>query len=668
MKNALRNSVAIPFILMLTAPSAAFSQDTTVECDPATDPLCVAAEIGAEPEAQASEEPAPEAEAEPEAETESVEEAAPEMEAPESTAETEPAAEPEAQPVEEAPTEEAATEAAPDEPAEAAATTETPADATPEADSAATEAPAEEPAAETENAVSETPVEQPAEATATDDAVTEAPAEATSEPQSEPETAEATADATEQETAETEAQIEGTTESAATVETLEIDEPETVLSEDTGLTEEAAAAEATAAEELNDTTSAAAAVEEGTAPEGAEPEVEVTTVTEEAARTSEQEFATVATDKKGDKGLSTLEKLLILGVGAAVVGELLDDNQVVQNTGDRVILQRSDGSLQVLRDDDILLRRPGYEVETRTYNDGSTVSEITKLDGSIVRTVKDSRGRVLRRTRILPSGREVVLFDDTADFEPVDIDSLPLQRSSSLDYLSDNGSLDEALSANLMADVGRTFSLSQIRNIRAVRELVPVIDLEAITFDTNSAAIRASEARKLDRLAIAMKSVIDDRPWEVFLIEGHTDAVGSSVSNLTLSDRRAESLALALTEYYDIPSENLVVQGYGERYLKVPVVTDERRNRRVTVRRITPLLGMDVASAQPAVGSSTDVTDFEGARAGQAEGGLQALGYEPVRTEGLTTFWYNYDTGACARIRTSNGRYSDVTMLPAGDC
>jgi hypothetical protein len=74
------------------------------------------------------------------------------------------------------------------------------------------------------------------------------------------------------------------------------------------------------------------------------------------------------------------------------------------------------------------------------------------------------------------------------------------------------------------------------------------------------------------------------------------------------------------------------------------------------------------APGTPSVGSATDLSDFEGARAGQAEPGLQALGFEPIRSEGLVTFWFNRDTGTCARITTSNGRYSDVTMLPAEDC
>ncbi len=70
----------------------------------------------------------------------------------------------------------------------------------------------------------------------------------------------------------------------------------------------------------------------------------------------------------------------------------------------------------------------------------------------------------------------------------------------------------------------------------------------------------------------------------------------------------------------------------------------------------------------PAVGSSSDLSSFEGARAGQAEMGIRNLGYEPVRTQGLTTWWFNRSTGACAEVVTSNGRYSSVTMLPSEDC
>ena len=44
---------------------------------------------------------------------------------------------------------------------------------------------------------------------------------------------------------------------------------------------------------------------------------------------------------------------------------------------------------------------------------------------------------------------------------------------------------------------------------------------------------------------------------------GYTDAVGDESYNLLLSDRRAETVALALSEYFGVRPENMVVQGYG---------------------------------------------------------------------------------------------------------
>ena len=41
---------------------------------------------------------------------------------------------------------------------------------------------------------------------------------------------------------------------------------------------------------------------------------------------------------------------------------------------------------------------------------------------------------------------------------------------------------------------------------------------------------------------------------------------------------------------FSVPAENLTTQGYGEQYLKINTQEPARENRRVTVRRITPLL------------------------------------------------------------------------------
>jgi outer membrane protein OmpA-like peptidoglycan-associated protein len=59
---------------------------------------------------------------------------------------------------------------------------------------------------------------------------------------------------------------------------------------------------------------------------------------------------------------------------------------------------------------------------------------------------------------------------------------------------------------------------------------------------------------------------------------------------LSLSDRRASAVAEVLSDTFGVPPENLVTQGYGEQFLKVPTPGPEPLNRRVEVRRIGPLM------------------------------------------------------------------------------
>jgi outer membrane protein OmpA-like peptidoglycan-associated protein len=129
-----------------------------------------------------------------------------------------------------------------------------------------------------------------------------------------------------------------------------------------------------------------------------------------------------------------------------------------------------------------------------------------------------------------------------------------------------------------------------VRDIVEVRALAPEINLGGITFATNSAAIPPAQAERLREMGVLMRNLIRDDPRELFLVEGHTDAVGAAGYNLLLSDRRAESVALAFSEYFGVGPENIVVQGYGERFLKVQTQRADETNRRVAVRRITALL------------------------------------------------------------------------------
>lgn len=296
---------------------------------------------------------------------------------------------------------------------------------------------------------------------------------------------------------------------------------------------------------------------------------------------------------RSNDGLSDLETAGLIALGAVVVGAiLLNGQRVTANTGDRVIVQDEYGNYRVLKDDDALIRQPGSTVRTERFADGSTRSFVTLANGDQIVTIRDANGRVLRRSRIYPDGRELLLIDDTRDFDVVDVRDLPTRRYGDLSY--DGGTDRARLRAALLAagerDLGRSFSLRQVREIVEVRELAPEITLTGINFRTASAAVPPSEAEQLRQMGLLMREFIADNPQEVFLIEGHTDAVGDEDYNLLLSDRRAESVALALSEYFDVPPENMIVQGYGETFLKVPTARAERLNRRVAVRRITPLI------------------------------------------------------------------------------
>jgi outer membrane protein OmpA-like peptidoglycan-associated protein len=526
------------------APDAAAEQDgSDVEPEAAGDPEPAAPEA---PEEAAGEEPAEEAA--PEAATS--ETAPAEDEAPDAAAQQEPAEEAPAD-GDAATVESDATDAAGEEPAEEAA---------PEAaasETAPAEAEAPDATAEQETA-DDAPPAPTAESDPAAGEAAPAPAEA---PAAAPDTAEAPA----------------APEAAGTVE-ADIPEVE------------------------SEVPPAAAAAAEDAVPSG---EVEETTVTEETARSATEEFETVigeepapaARDEEdGEDGLSTLQRVIAAGLAGAAIGALTGDGgEVVANTGDRLVVRDGAGDLRVLRDENALLRQPGARVRTETFDDGSTRTTVIREDGSEIVTIRAAEGRVLRRTRILPDGERVVLFDDTRGSAPVDVATLPAPAWEAVEYTGDEAALRAALSAAMAQDVGRSFSLEQIREIRAVRELAPEIEIDAITFATGSAAIRPEEAEQLAVLGRTITAMIEENPAEVFLVEGHTDAVGDATYNLALSDRRAETVALALAQFFEVPPENLVVQGYGESDLKVPTAGAEVANRRVNVRLITPLLGAETA-------------------------------------------------------------------------
>ncbi len=274
----------------------------------------------------------------------------------------------------------------------------------------------------------------------------------------------------------------------------------------------------------------------------------------------------------------------------------------------RIIVRDPSGQSFVRHNELERFRYGARDIQTQQVG-GETRTIVVRPDGTRIITVTGRDGQLLRRIRRDERGREIIIIDNSyrdpravggfyVDLPPPVI-RIPYNR-----YIveADDAPPDviyETMLAPPVERVARRYSLDEIRYSPSVRQLMPSVDVNSINFESGSWEIPPDQAAKLQVIADGLNRAIQRNPREVFLIEGHTDAVGSDVDNLSLSDRRAESTATLLTQQFQVPAENLTSQGYGEQYLKEQTDGPSRINRRVTIRRITPLLNGGTASLPP---------------------------------------------------------------------
>ena len=293
-----------------------------------------------------------------------------------------------------------------------------------------------------------------------------------------------------------------------------------------------------------------------------------------------------------------------------IVRERPQAAQVVREVGDRTIVQINN-QIIVQSNDRPRLTRGASDVYYEELPRGRTREVIVREDGTRVVTIRDRYGDVIRRSRIAPDDREYVLvyvdeanYDRVGEWRDPGLDLPPMQLTIPVEeYILNSERVEDEEDYYTFLDqppverVERLYSIDEVKRSARIRDKVRRIDLDTINFEFGSAEIAESEIAKLEGVAKAMERLLKENPAETFLIEGHTDAVGSAEANLALSDQRAEAVAEALTNVFGIQPENLAPQGYGEQYLKVKTEERERENRRVAIRRITPLVA-PVASAK----------------------------------------------------------------------
>jgi outer membrane protein OmpA-like peptidoglycan-associated protein len=118
-----------------------------------------------------------------------------------------------------------------------------------------------------------------------------------------------------------------------------------------------------------------------------------------------------------------------------------------------------------------------------------------------------------------------------------------------------------------------------------------VVTIGDVLFATDRAELTANGAATVRKLA----EVMAQNPDRTVLVEGFTDSTGTAAHNKDLSERRAASVAQALTGL-GVPRERVAMRGYGEAY---PVASNDSANNRQLNRRVEIVLSNEGAAIPP---------------------------------------------------------------------
>jgi outer membrane protein OmpA-like peptidoglycan-associated protein len=282
-----------------------------------------------------------------------------------------------------------------------------------------------------------------------------------------------------------------------------------------------------------------------------------------------------------------------------VVNNVVVNNTTINNT---MVITNVTPAPVVLRDPRPPERLQVSELQRRlqVYNDAQFDEDYDQANRDYWRQSMARDREILRRRMLADRQRREAQLTLEASNDNLDI-SISLNFSNDRPppprYVFaaevDDQQLEEVLVAPPRKSFKQRYNLEEISVQPQLRESVSRIEIDTIRFGSNQAFVREEQLDSLDGIAAIIERIVKKYPNEVFLIEGHTDAPGSSGYNMRLSKLRAEAIKKALVSYYVIPARNLRTVGLGERFLKIPTADAEPENRRVSISRITQLLGQN---------------------------------------------------------------------------
>ena len=184
---------------------------------------------------------------------------------------------------------------------------------------------------------------------------------------------------------------------------------------------------------------------------------------------------------------------------------------------------------------------------------------------------------------------------------PVVSDSQPMIEtgSDSTDAGKAKDALDKAVASNQgLADKFTTLEeLMGVPGGKVTDIRKPIYMPSDLLFDFNETRLREGAKASMMMLGI----LIDRNPDTVFVIQGHTDTIGTDASNLELSRKRAQAVSDWLQQSLRIQAARIRVEGLGESRPLVAAegsIEEQQPNRRVEIQMLRP--GGSAPQAAPA--------------------------------------------------------------------
>ncbi|MBC8024606.1 MAG: OmpA family protein [Steroidobacteraceae bacterium] len=112
-----------------------------------------------------------------------------------------------------------------------------------------------------------------------------------------------------------------------------------------------------------------------------------------------------------------------------------------------------------------------------------------------------------------------------------------------------------------------------------------VLTLDDVLFDTGKSQLKSGADRSLDQIA----AFLNENPERRVQVEGFTDAQGTDEFNLELSQKRADSVAMAIMRR-GIDAQRVRGMGYGEEF---PVASNDNAGSRQLNRRVEIIVSND---------------------------------------------------------------------------